>query len=164
MTKDQALLDARHTPPVCIVRVPPWIWFLLPLLLGFVLNRFAPLAFLPPSADFVVGWVVMGLGMAVLAWSERAFASHETSHDHRNVASALITTGPFRFSRNPVYIGLFVLLAGTAMTLNSLWILLLAPLSLVVMQFHVIPKEEACLDQLFPNDYPEYRRSVRRWL
>jgi len=128
-----------------------------------------PLHFLSPPVDSLVGWGMVGLGMvglgmAPLAWSERQFAHHNTSHDHRAVASALITTGPFQFSRNPVYIGLLILLVGLAMVLNTLWVLFFALLALLVMHFHVVPREEACLEQLFPDAYPSYRQSVRRWL
>lgn len=164
MEKDQAGGTGRQIPQECIVRVPPWTWFLLALLAGVGLQRIIPLGFLPPPADSLVGWVAVGLGLALLAWSELQFARYKTSHDHRAIASALITTGPFQFSRNPVYIGLFILLVGFAMTLNTLWILFFAPLALLVMQFHVVPREEACLKQIFPDAYLSYRQSVRRWL
>ena len=164
MAEEQAGDTVRQTPPECIVRIPPWTWFLLSLLAGVGLQRIVPLRFPTPIADSLLGWVVVGLGMVLLAWSERQFSRHKTSHDHRAVASVLIITGPFRFSRNPVSIGLLFLLAGLAITLNTLWVLLFAPLPFLVMQFHVVPREEACLEQLFPDTYPSYRQSVRRWL
>lgn len=79
-------------------------------------------------------------------------------------ASPLITTGPFQFSRNPVYVGLSILLGGFALALNTPWILLSIPLAMLVMQLHVVPKEEACLEQLFPDAYPRSRQSVRCWI
>jgi protein-S-isoprenylcysteine O-methyltransferase Ste14 len=164
MVEEQAADTFRQIPRECIVRVPPWTWFLLSLLTGVGLHRIVPLRFLPPPADSLLGWVVVGLAMALLAWSERQFARHRTSHDHRAVASALITAGPFKFSRNPVYLGLLILLVGFGMALNTLWLFLSAPLAMLVMRFHVVPKEEACLEQLFPDAYPRYRQSVRRWL
>jgi len=151
------------TPHECTVRVPPWVWFLLSLLAGVGLQRIEPLSF-PVPVDSLIGWIVVSAGMALLAWSERQFTLQRTSHDHREVASALITTGPFRFSRNPVYLGLMILLVGLAIAMNTLWILLFAPLAMLVMQFHVVPKEEACLEKLFLDAYPSYRQSVRRWL
>jgi len=154
----------RQIPQECTVRVPPWTWFLLSLLAGIGLQRIVPLSFLPPATDSLIGWGIVGAGMALLAWSERQFTLQKTSHDHRAVASELITTGPFRISRNPVYLGLMILLVGLAIALNSLWILFFAPLAMLVMQFHVVPREEACLEQLFPDAYPRYRQSVRRWL
>lgn len=164
MAKEKVGDTVRKIPQECIVRVPPWTWFLLALLAGVGLQRIIPLGFLPPLSDSLVGWVAVGLGMALLAWSELQFARYKTSHDNRATASALITTGPFQFSRNPVYIGLFILLVGLAMALNTLWILFFSPLALLVMQFHVVPREEACLEQTFPDAYPSYRQSVRRWL
>jgi len=164
MAKEQTGDTVRQLPPECIVRVPPWTWFLLALIAGVGLQRVIPLRFLPPPADSLLGWVVVGLGMALLAWSEWQFAHHKTSHDHRAVPSSLITTGPFQFSRNPVYLGLLILLIGLAMALNMLWVLFCMLLPLLVMQFHVVPREEACLEHLFPDTYPSYRQSVRRWL
>jgi len=153
----------NKTPQECIVRMPPWTWFLMSLLAGIGLQRIVPLSF-PPPAYSLIGWAVVGLGMALLAWSERQFALQKTSHDHRAVAAALITTGPFQFSRNPVYLGLLILLLGLAIALNTAWLLFFAPLTMLVMQFHVVPMEEACLEKLFPDDYPRYCQSVRRWL
>ena len=164
MSKKEARNNGRQVPEACIVRVPPSTWFLFALLAGIGLQRILPLGLLLPPAYSMVGWVVVGLGMALLAWSELQFARHKTSHNRRATVSTLITTGPFRFSRNPVYIGLFVLLAGLAVALNTLWILFFAPLSLLVMQFHVVPREEACLEQMSPEAYPSYRQAVRRWL
>lgn len=164
LTKERAGDTLQQIPKECIVRVPPWTWFLLALLAGVGLQRLVPLQLLPSPDDSLVGWVVVGLGMVLLAWSERQFAHHKTSHDHRAIASELITTGPFQFSRNPVYIGLLILMLGLAMALNTLWVLFLTLLPLLVMQVHVVPREEACLEQLFPDAYPSYRQSVRRWL
>ena len=164
MAKEQAGDTFQQTPPECIVRVPPWTWFLLSLLAGVGLQRLVLLQLLPSPVDSLLGWIVVGLGMALLAWSERQFAHHKTSHDHRAIASDLITTGPFQFSRNPVYIGLLILMLGLAMALNTLWVLFFTLLPLLVLHFHVVPREEACLEQLFPDTYPSYRQSVRRWL
>jgi len=154
----------RQISQDCVVSVPPWVWFLLSLLAGLGLQRIVPLEFLPSEAGSLFGWVVVAFGMAILAWSKREFARHRTSHDNRAVASTLITTGPFQFSRNPVYLGLFVMLTGFAMAFNALWLLITTPLAMLVMQFHVVPREESCLEQLFPDTYPGYRRLVRRWL
>lgn len=152
------------TPQECTVRMPQWTWFLFSLLAGLGLQRIVPLSLLPSTVVSLIGWGVVGSGMALLAWSERQFAHQKTSHDHRAVASALITTGPFQFSRNSVYLGILILHVGLGITMNTIWILIFAPLAMLVMQFHVVPREEACLEKLFPDAYPRYRQSVRRWI
>ena len=164
MTEEQSGDTFSQLPQECVVRVPPWLWFLLSLLAGIGLHRVAPLHIPAPEVGTLIGWGVVGVGMAMLAWTERQFARHSTSHDHRAVASALITTGPFQYSRNPVYLGLAILLVGFALALNILWLVLSAPIAVFVMQFHVVPQEEACLARLFPDAYPPYHQSVRRWL
>ncbi len=164
MKREKTSDTVQQIPQECIVRIPPWVWFLLSLLAGLGLHRIVPLGFMPPEAGSIFGWVIVGLGMAILALSERQFARHRTSHDNRGITSALITTGPFRLSRNPVYLGLMIMLVGLAVTFNVLWLLISMPLAFLVIQFHVVPKEEACLQQLFPNTYTGYQSSVRRWL
>ena len=78
--------------------------------------------------------------------------------------TALITTGPYRFTRNPLYIGLSLVQLSAACWLNNLWILLLLPLSIVVITQYAIAREERYLEKLFGQDYLDYKARVRRWL
>ena len=79
-------------------------------------------------------------------------------------ATSLVTTGPFRFSRNPLYLSLTLLFAGLSLILNSLWgLIALAPV-LAILHFGVILREERYLEAKFGESYRQYRTQVRRWL
>jgi protein-S-isoprenylcysteine O-methyltransferase Ste14 len=78
--------------------------------------------------------------------------------------TALVTEGPFRYSRNPSYVALTLLYVGVALLINALWILLLVVPALVVLRYGVIAREEAYLTRKFGEAYRQYTTQVRRWL
>jgi protein-S-isoprenylcysteine O-methyltransferase Ste14 len=79
-------------------------------------------------------------------------------------ASAIVTTGPYRFTRNPMYAGLTLAYVGGALLIGTAWTLLLLPVVIAVLYRRVIRREEAYLDAAFPDVYAAYRGRVRRWL
>ena len=81
----------------------------------------------------------------------------------RNV-SALVTTGVFRFTRNPMYLGMVLVLLGCAVTVGAATALIIPPLFMVIVELRFIRPEEAMLRELFPEEYPAYCQRVRRWL
>lgn len=76
----------------------------------------------------------------------------------------IVRTGPYRWSRNPIYLSFSLLQLGVAFWVNSLWLLVTLILGMAVMSFVVIPREEQYLERRFPSDYSAYKASVRRWL
>ena len=78
--------------------------------------------------------------------------------------TVLLTGGPFRLSRNPMYLGMVVQYVGLALLFNSLWAIVLLPLALVVVNLTVIKREEWCLEQKFGQEYQAYKARVRRWI
>ena len=111
-----------------------------------------------------VGWLLVGVGLALFAWTLWTFARHRTTVNPYKAASALCTGGPFRFSRNPIYVGDWSILAGVSLVLQTLWPLLFAPLIWVLLRYGVIRHEEAHLEAKFGEAYRNYRARVRRWL
>ena len=105
-------------------------------------------------------FAAFGLG----AWGLLTFRRHGASPEPSAVPSTLVTSGPFRFSRNPLYIALVVTLAAFAALLNSLWLLCFVPFLALLLHTLVIPREEARLLQHFGPQYLAYTRNVRRWL
>jgi protein-S-isoprenylcysteine O-methyltransferase Ste14 len=79
-------------------------------------------------------------------------------------ARTVVTTGPYRYSRNPIYLGLAIVYGGVTLLLNTLWALLLLPVALVLLYFLVIQAEEKHMRERFGETYEAYRRRVRRWL
>ncbi len=110
------------------------------------------------------GWPVFLLGLLLLLWSARTFASSGENIRIEKPTNALVATGPFRFSRNPIYIGLTLGYIGLSLVFNSYWPLPFLTLVLVIMHYGVIRREEVYLEELFGQDYREYKVRVRRWL
>ena len=116
------------------------------------------------AATQPLGWLLAGIGLALFAWTLATFARHRTTVNPYKAASSLCTGGPFRFSRNPIYVGDWFILAGAAMLLATWWPLLFAPLIWALLRYGVIRHEEAHLEARFGDDYLNYRTRVRRWL
>ncbi len=135
------------------------------MLLGLGLHAFWPVEF-PLAAVFGGFAMILLFGLAVLiaALSFREFARAKTSVRPDRGASALIRTGPFQYSRNPLYVAVVSLILGFGVWLNSLWIWLMVVPLVLVMNRAVILREEGYLEQKFGRDYVDYKKSVRRWL
>ncbi len=140
-----------------------------PLLLGGVVSVVVllgwswPLAISPKPIVFWLAIALLILGGALNAWGALTMRRAGTNISPSRPTTILVTSGPFRFSRNPLYVAGAVLLLGLALALNNLWgILALIPLSLV-MHYGVILKEERYLDEKFGAPYRQYRLTVRRY-
>jgi protein-S-isoprenylcysteine O-methyltransferase Ste14 len=146
------------------VHLPPPLVYLGAILLGVAVDRFIPLRVLP---DVVASWVggafvlsaviLNGLGM-------REFRRAGTTVRPDRATSALVTTGPFRFSRNPFYLALALLQTGIGIWMNSAWVVALVVPAVAIISRAVIPREERYLTEIFGQAYRDYQTSVRRWL
>jgi protein-S-isoprenylcysteine O-methyltransferase Ste14 len=99
-----------------------------------------------------------------MAWTLVWMRRTRQDPDPRKPTPELIVGGPFRRSRNPIYVGMASIQAGIGLALGNGWILLLLPPTLAVLQRAVVAPEEAYLDRKFGDTYRAYRASVRRWL
>ncbi len=146
-----------------VVADPPLV-FALPLAAGILLDRVFPASLLPGRPGMAVGAALLAAGLVLGAWGRWAMRRAGTSVYVRRPATALVTDGPFRFTRNPLYISLALLYAGVAFLADTPWALLLLPAALVVIHFGVVLREERYLERKFGDSYRRYRASVRRWL
>ena len=103
-------------------------------------------------------------GVLLAASGFRAMGRADTNVDPYASTTALVTGGPFRFTRNPLYLALTLLYTGIASLLNALWPTLLLPIALWIMRRGVIDREERYLSEKFGEAYFQYRRRVRRWI
>jgi protein-S-isoprenylcysteine O-methyltransferase Ste14 len=149
------------------VRFPPPFLFVVGYVAGLGLHEVAPLALVPggPTA-FSVGlaWALVGLGAALIGWAMVTFAAARTAIIPNRPASQIVEAGPYRFSRNPMYVGLGLVYAGLALWLDRLWPLLLLPGVYAALWLLVVRREEAYLTSAFGETYEAYRRRIRRWL
>jgi len=153
--------EDRHGPGV---RLHPPVIFAISILLGIGLHRAWPLA-IPWIEDGRIYAICVLVIVAVLAiWSLIEFSRARTDVRPDRPDTALITTGPYRYTRNPLYIGLSLIQLAAACWLNNLWIMLLLPLSIAVITQYAIAREERYLEKLFGQDYLDYKARVRRWL
>ncbi|MBS1812356.1 MAG: isoprenylcysteine carboxylmethyltransferase family protein [Acidobacteria bacterium] len=155
---------ARKSPGVMF---PPPILFVFGFSLGLILNRSYSLAILPNEQRgvlLVLGWILLLFGIVMLTTSLLTFFRYRTGIYPNQPARLIVTTGPYRFSRNPMYVALTAAYLGTAMIANILWLLLLLPIIIVVLQVAVIQREEDYLKEAFGKKYEAYCQQVRRWL
>jgi protein-S-isoprenylcysteine O-methyltransferase Ste14 len=94
----------------------------------------------------------------------REFRASGTSVRGNERTSAIVSTGPYRFSRNPIYLAFVLFLFGLALSLNNLWLLVALAVFASFISIMVIPREEQFLERTFQAKYSEYKATVRRWL
>jgi protein-S-isoprenylcysteine O-methyltransferase Ste14 len=111
-----------------------------------------------------LGWTGVGAGGALMLWAALTIWRHSTTVNPYRGASALVTDGPFAFSRNPIYLADIWVYCGVTLLFGSLWPLVLAPLVWAIMRYGVIAHEEAHLRARFDAAYFEYCARVRRWI
>ncbi len=142
------------------LNMPP-VW-----LIGFMVATWGLARLWAPLGDMLVwpGRGLIAVGIALIVWSALAFRRARTTIvPHRN-PSALVETGPYRFSRNPIYLADLVILAGAALIFGApLALILLVPFREVLLRQFILP-EEAVLERDLGRAYLDYKARVRRWL
>jgi protein-S-isoprenylcysteine O-methyltransferase Ste14 len=132
---------------------------------GLGLNWLFPLPFVPASLPHAwIGLVLFLAGVFLAAWSARTFRKARTNVLTNQSAITIVTTGPYGFSRNPIYVGMFLGLAGLAIGFDTLWFLAILVAMVFVIRFGVIAQEEVYLESKFGARYLDYKARVRRWL
>jgi protein-S-isoprenylcysteine O-methyltransferase Ste14 len=119
---------------------------------------------LDETAAHYAGWAVMLPGIGLLAWAMRSFARAKTAIVPYNTTTTIVPTGPYRFSRNPMYVAMAVIQAAFAVMFATAWILILLPPVLLFIRRGVIAREERYLESKFGAGYLDYKNRVRRWL
>ncbi|MCB1847738.1 MAG: isoprenylcysteine carboxylmethyltransferase family protein [Halieaceae bacterium] len=142
----------------------PPVWLLLGLIAVFALNETWPLLRFTSLAWQVVGAVVILMGLLLLVAANGLFVRAGTEVIPFRPVSSLVTGGVYRLSRNPMYLGMALVLLGCALTVGALSALAIPPVFAVIVQIRFIHHEERMLQGLFPEEYPAYCARVRRWL
>ncbi len=157
-------VDQSSSDHANVVVPPPVLWVLL-VAAGIGLDFLVPLPFMP--AGFPAAWVgsgvwLAGFALAALAiWQFRRAGTEVQTH---TPTAAIVDTGVFAFSRNPIYVGAHIGTVGVAIALDTLWILFtLVPFYLVI-RYGVVAREEGYLERKFGDTYLAYKARVRRWL
>ena len=149
------------------VRFPPPFLFAAGFLGAWGLSRWAPLPIVRGQATSVAevaGGLLVALGVGLVFWGLATFHAHRTAIFPNRPATRIVRSGPYRFTRNPMYTGMTAAYCGLSIIMNDVWPFLLLPFVLVLLVRLVISREERYLASAFPGEYDAYRREVRRWL
>ena len=164
MVNQAGVATSDHSQPVVFPPVIPLSGFLLGVLLETVwpLARFVDVT---RRADLRgLGAALFGIGAAGFAWMVITMRRARTPIHNAKTPTALVESGPFRFTRNPMYLFGSIAYAGLALLLVELWSLLLLPLVVIATHYGAVLPEERYLERKFGPSYQQYRRRVRRWL
>jgi protein-S-isoprenylcysteine O-methyltransferase Ste14 len=146
------------------VIAPPPLIYLGGLLVGFALEALLPGGSLPDAVRWIGGGLALVAGLALQTFFITAFSRVGTAVEPWKPTTAIVTTGPYRVTRNPAYLGMALIYTGIALLADAPWVLLALPLVLVLIDRGVIACEERYLERKFGEEYLGYRRSVRRWV
>jgi protein-S-isoprenylcysteine O-methyltransferase Ste14 len=149
------------------VPFPPPFLFIIGFLAGWVLDRYwhaLPLSRFAGSALEPFGLAAVALGVVLAGWGVMTFRRAKTAIIPHHSASQLVTLGPYRFTRNPMYTGLTIAYLGGAALVDSAWPVIVLPAVILILVQTVISREEMYLRDAFGAEYTGYAASVRRWL
>ncbi len=143
------------------VKLPPPLLYAGAFALGMLLQKFAPLRH--REVRLAGGSLVAG-GAALVVWTRLLFLQGGTTILPTRAVSVLVTGGPLRLSRNPIYVGFTAIYLGASILRRSAWPLILLPGVIILMQKAVINREESYLERRFGAEYLDYKARARRWL
>jgi protein-S-isoprenylcysteine O-methyltransferase Ste14 len=152
----------QDVPKLGVVR-PPFV-YLTALIVGGLIQLAMPLPFVHRTLALPLGASLVVVAFVLFASAVARFRAAGTPVPARKPTTAIVRSGPYRFTRNPIYLAFSRLQLGIAIWLNSLWLLATLVVAVALMHFVVIPKEEQYLERRFGGQYLEYKATVRRWL
>ncbi len=164
MTTEQPPSPTSNPDVANLGFVRPPIVYLLALLIGVGLDLVWPARWIPHGWGAWAGIPIIIAALALFLLSIGRFKAAGTSVPGNKPSTAIVTSGPYRFSRNPIYLAFSLLVLGVACALNSLWLLGTFAAAASVMWFVVIPREEHYLEHRFGAKYLDYKAKTRRWL
>ena len=142
---------------------PPFVYLGL-IALGLVLHLLWPARLVPHSVSTPIGAMVALLAVALFVSAVRTLRAAGTPIPGNRPTTTIVRSGPYRFSRNPIYLAFSLLQLGLSVWVNSLALLMTLIPAVALMWLVVIPREERYLEARFPSEYLPYKASVRRWL
>jgi protein-S-isoprenylcysteine O-methyltransferase Ste14 len=157
---------ANDTATAGVIARPPLL-FLSGLLLGLTFDRLLPLSLENPAVDsayLTAGGFVILLGLAVFIAGIRSLSRAATPAPTNQPTRVLVTTGIHGWTRNPIYLGMFLVYAGIGIAARSPWTLLLTLPLAITIRYGVVAREEAYLERRFGDAYRDYKARARRWL
>ncbi len=146
------------------VAFPPPLMLLLMFVAGFVLRVVLPLSFLPAQMAWMAGPAIVITAFVFFFWAAVTMRRGGGSIPTGEPTEVILSHGPYRFSRNPIYVSMIALLIGAGIWANGLWCIGFAVVAVFLLSWGVISREEAYLERKFGTEYTAYKSVVRRWL
>jgi len=157
------LSAVREIPAISRIVLPPY-WFFAFLLLQAALDKYLPLAqWIPPAASHA-GWVLVVAAASLGGWAIVLFRRAKTGIVPFSPSTSLVADGPYRITRNPMYLGMTLALLGWAVILGSLSPFVVPPVFAVLVTYLFVLPEEGHMERTFGASYLERKKRVRRWL
>jgi protein-S-isoprenylcysteine O-methyltransferase Ste14 len=153
---------ARDVAPLGLVR-PPLV-YLIALVAGAVIHLALPLPLLPATLAVPLGVLLVAVAIALFSYAVATFRAAGTPVPARKPTTVIVRAGPYRFSRNPIYLAFSLFQLGIALWVNSVWLLATLVGAVALVHCVVIRREEQYLERKFGAPYLDYKASVRRWL
>ncbi|MBI5351436.1 MAG: isoprenylcysteine carboxylmethyltransferase family protein [Chloroflexi bacterium] len=150
--------------PVIHKNVHPPVVAVMYIVIAYLFGRFVPMPFAMPAFVRGIGFWLSFIGLLFGIGAFIEFRKARTTLDPHGSVKQLVTSGIYRFTRNPIYFGFFLMVIGVPLNSGIYWGILIAPLFAMTMSRLVIEREEAYLERKFKEQYAEYRSRVRRWL
>jgi protein-S-isoprenylcysteine O-methyltransferase Ste14 len=145
-----------------VIAAPPLIYG-AGILVGLLLNTLIPLPFITENWQLLLSMVLVVAGLGLGLWAILTMRNKGTSPIPEQPTTAIVSEGPFAFSRNPIYLGFTLITLGFAAWANTLWVVIALIAVLVIMHYGVIFREESYLARKFGDEYLQYKAKVRRW-
>jgi protein-S-isoprenylcysteine O-methyltransferase Ste14 len=146
------------------VKIIPPLVYLAGLVIGFLANIWMPIKVVPSLVAWTSGGILIFCGAVLAGSAVFKFKDVGTTVRPDRAASTLVIVGPYKITRNPMYLGLASVYFGVAVAGQSVWALILLPVVLTIIQRRAIEPEEAFLERRFGADYVGYKEKVRRWI
>lgn len=156
-------MSIMHEDSSKAITLPPFIYLGF-LAVGLAAEFALPFPLLPDAIQLPLGGVVIVASLAIVAFAFSRFRAAGTSVHVHQPTTSIITSGAYRFSRNPIYLAMTLLITGIGIIADGIWVIAMLAPTLAVMHYGVIAREERYLEAKFGKVYMDYKRSVRRWI
>lgn len=154
----------QHTADTAGLPLPPPFIVLGFLIAGSILSLIFPIDLLPIMPRLILGVALVSIGFFIASRAFQAMTRAHTPIDPFEPTTAIVSEGPYRFSRNPIYLSLSLAYLGIAIALNALCAIALWPIMLIALTDVVIVREEKYLERKFGEEYTQYKSKVKRWI
>lgn len=151
----------KDTPSVI---APPPLIYLSGLLLGGIVSWFYPFPFLPKTLAIIIGILMIFVGIGAIALIWKQMRDVKTNIEPWKPTTAILDTGFYAVSRNPIYLAMILIYLGASCLFNSIWFLPFLPMAILIINYGVILREEKYLEAKFGAEYLSYKSRVRRWI